>query len=146
MTLQAVSSMVPCLTLPSLQASRHALRETWAAWNPQRAASHKLQQQVQSGQISLEDTVTALRQAVSSSSSSSQNEGMPWEVSAAEAKARGWHCHAGPFVWPAPKDAQVCCTASSTARNEKPVQENFGKDKPAGVNALNLWAKEAGKT
>lgn len=92
------------LTLPDMQASRHGLRETWAAWNPQRAAAHQLQQ-VQSGHINLQDTVNAHRLA--SSATGLQHEVVPGTITAAEACAKGWCQHAEPFEWPAAKTAQA---------------------------------------
>ena len=86
-----------------LQVSQAGIRDTWASWNPQRQAAHSLQQQVQSGQISLQDTILA----VNRSGVQSQHEVLAGTVSAAEAAKRGWYGHPKPFAWPAAKDAQV---------------------------------------
>ena len=86
-----------------MQTARQHVRESWAAWNPQRKAMHELQQQVQSGHITLQDTVLAQRQ----SGSHAKHEPLAGGIPPSEAKIRGWVGHPKPFAWPAAKDAQV---------------------------------------
>lgn len=85
------------------QAARQGARDSWSSWNPQRHAAHDLQQLVQSGQISLQDTISAQRQT----GSHSKHEPLPGSIPVADAEARGWVGHPKPFAWPAAKDAQV---------------------------------------
>lgn len=94
-----MSSLVSC----QLQAAKQGVRDSWSSWNPQREAAHELQQLVQSGQISLQDTILAQRQ----SGYLSKQEPLAGSIPAADAKARGWVGHPKPFAWPAAKDAQV---------------------------------------
>lgn len=56
-----------------------------------------------SGQISLQDTVLAQRQA----GAHNKQEPLAGSIPTADAKARGWVGHPKPFAWPAAKDAQV---------------------------------------
>lgn len=86
-----------------LQASKQSIRDSWASWNPQRNAAHELQQLVQSGQVSLLDTILAQRQ----SSGHTHHEVLPGTIPPADAEARGWYGHSKAFAWPAPKDSQV---------------------------------------
>ena len=85
------------------QVAQAGTRDSWASWNPQREAAHRLQQQVQSGQVSLQDTILA----VNRSGAQSQHEVLAGTVPPAEAAKRGWYDHPKPFAWPAAKDTQV---------------------------------------
>ena len=91
------------------QVARQGMRDSWSSWNPQHQAAHELQQLVQSGQISLQDTIAAQRQT----GSHSRHEPLAGSIPVADAEARGWVGHPKPFAWPAAKDAQVglrqCC-------------------------------------
>ena len=96
----AVMPRAICLCI---QAAKAGIRVTWASWNPQRKAAEALQQEMQSGQVSLQDTILA----VNRQGAESQHEVLAGTVSQAEAHRRGWYSHPKPFAWPAAKDAQV---------------------------------------
>ena len=85
------------------QAAKQGIRDSWATWNPQRRAAHELQQLVQSGQVTLQDTISAQRQA----GAYAQHEPLAGSIPPADAEARGWYAHPKPFAWPAAKDSQV---------------------------------------
>ena len=94
----------PFMPVPRvIQAAKQGIRDSWSSWNPQRKAAHELQQLVQSGQISLQDTILAQRQV----GVHSTQEPLAGSIPEADAKARGWVGHPKPFAWPAAKDAQV---------------------------------------
>ncbi len=86
-----------------LQSAKQGIRDSWATWNPQRSAAHELQQLVQSGKVSLQDTILAQRET----GSHTQHEPLAGSIPAADAEARGWYGHPRPFAWPAAKDSQV---------------------------------------
>ena len=87
------------------QAAKQGIRDSWAAWNPQRRSAHQLQQLLQSGQLTLQDTISAQRQA----GANAQHEPLAGSIPPADAEARGWYAHPKPFAWPAAKDSQVSC-------------------------------------
>lgn len=93
------ASLLSC----ALQAAKKGIRDSWSSWNPQRKAAHELQQRVQSGQISLQDTILAQRQVAAHSKQDPAASSTP----VADAKGRGWVTHPKAFAWPAAKDAQV---------------------------------------
>ena len=77
------------------------MRDSWATWIPQRRPAHELQQLLQSGQLTLQDTISAQRQA----GANAQHEPLAGSIPPADAEARG--AHPKPFAWPAAKDSQV---------------------------------------
>ncbi|KAL0037130.1 hypothetical protein WJX79_001758 [Trebouxia sp. C0005] len=89
--------------LHNLQAAKQGIRDSWATWNPQHRAAHELQQLLQSGQITLQDTILAQRQA----GAYAQPEPHAGSIPPADAEARGWYAHPKPFAWPAAKDSQA---------------------------------------
>jgi hypothetical protein len=100
--LKGVASYPHCYDLFP-QAAKQGIRDSWATWNPQRRAAHELQQLVQSGQVTLQDTISAQRQA----GAYAQHEPLAGSIPPADAEARGWYAHPKPFAWPAAKDSQV---------------------------------------
>jgi len=85
------------------QAAKQGIRDSWATWNSQRRAAHELQQLVQSGQVTLQDTISAQRQA----GAYAQHEPLAGSSPPADAEARGWYAHPKPFAWPAAEDSHV---------------------------------------
>ncbi len=100
--LKGVASSPHCYDL-SPQAAKQGIRDSWATWNPQRSAAQELQQLLQSGQVTLQDTISAQRQA----GAYAQHEPLAGSMAPADAEARGWYAHPKPFAWPAAKDSQV---------------------------------------
>ena len=100
--LKGVASSPHCHNLFP-QAAKQGIRDSWATWNPQRRAAHELQQLVQSGQVTVQDTISAQRQA----GAYAQHEPLAGSIPPADAEAWGWYGHPKPFAWPAPRDSQV---------------------------------------
>lgn len=93
----------PASLFCALQAAKQGIRDSWSSWNPQHKAAHELQQLVQSGQISLQETILAQRWVATHS----KQEPAAGSTPAADAKGRGGVAHPRAFAWPAAKDAQV---------------------------------------
>ncbi|WIA32397.1 hypothetical protein OEZ86_003226 [Tetradesmus obliquus] len=84
--------------LHGLECSRQQIRDSWATWNPQRAAAQQLQEAITAGTLTLQDTIKARLEA------STPLPPVPGTLAAPEALSRGWYPHQAPFLWPAPRD------------------------------------------
>eukprot|EP00775_Hariotina_reticulata_P008650 gene8650-8831_t len=94
--------------LPALADSKQFLRDSWSSWNPQRAAAQQLEQDIQDGRLTLQDTVNAKRQAqqeqdMLTAACSTSTRTQSWQHHQQQ-RPEGAVPHPAPFLWPAPRD------------------------------------------
>ncbi|WIA12268.1 hypothetical protein OEZ85_012330 [Tetradesmus obliquus] len=128
--------------LHGLECSRQQIRDSWATWNPQRAAAQQLQEAITAGTLTLQDTIKARLET------STPLPPVPGTLAAPEALSRGWYPHQAPFLWPAPRDPATYNThpLKPSEYRVQELGEPFDGEQGLGAWSQQLAAAAAGHT
>lgn len=128
--------------LHGLECSRQQIRDSWATWNPQRAAAQQLREAITAGTLTLQDTIKARLEA------STPLPPVPGTLAAPEALSRGWYPHQAPFLWPAPRDPATYNThpLKPSEYRVQELGEPFDGEQGLAAGSQQLAAAAAGHT